>query len=198
VSNATAWRPVVGWLLAVVAGVIVVYIVLSEREPKGADPKWELAIRSGMPFVSAELVAAPPELSPSQEIVLQERLDALFQRTFLEPQGGDYLVLAIRGPQTWLEPRVPIDQWRAFHLVVSPTQKTVLRCYPRLGDMTWFDTDFHVESTQLEAGKWYQVRIFVRLFRQLTTSTLRAFRIDFVSAQPCGIRISDLYVEGER
>lgn len=197
-SNATAWRPVVGWLLAVVAGAIVVAVVLSEREPKGADPKWELAIRSGMPFVSAEPVAAPPMLLPSDVGTLKDWVNALFLRAFLEPQEGEYLILRCRGSQMWLKPRDPVDRWRALHLVVSPTRETVLRCYPRFGDMAWYEADLYANSPQLEAGRWYRVRIFIRLFRQLTERPLRDFRIDIVSPLPNDLRIADLYIEGER
>lgn len=194
----SGWRLRVAWLLSVAAGSIGVAAVLSHRVPKEADAKWELAIRSGMPFVSAELISTPPVLSPSQASVLKYQMDTLFQRAFLEPQAGNYLVLAGHGSQTWLKPRGPFNQWRALHLVISPAQKTALRCFPRFGDMTWFDGDFYAESPPLEAGKWYQVRIFVRLFRQLTESPLRDLRVDFVSSQPCELRLSSLFIEGER
>lgn len=192
------WRLRAAWLLSVAAGSIGVAAVLSDRVPKEADPKWELAIRSGMPFVSAELISTPPALSPYQVSDLKYRLDGLFLHAFLEPQAGNYLVLAGHGSQTWLKPRDLVDQWHAFHLVMSPAQKTALRCYPRFGEMTWYDADFFAEGPQLEAGKWYEVRIFVRLFRQLTKSPLRDFRIDFVSSQPSDLLISDLYIEGGR
>jgi hypothetical protein len=195
ISIATRRR--IAWLLAVVVGVFVVDVVLSERIPKGADPKWELAIRSGMAFVSAEPVAAPPAPLPSRVQDLKYRVDALFLRAFLEPQEGQYLILACLGSQRWLKPRAPVDRWRALHLVVSPTQKTVLRCYPRFAEMTWYDADLYAESPTLEAGKWYQVRIFVRLFRQLTERPLRDFRIDIISPLPNDLRIADLYIEGE-
>ena len=192
------WRLRAAWLLSVAAGSIGVAVALSHRVPKEADPKWEMAIRSGMPFVSAELISTPPALSPSQVSFLKYRLDSLFLRAFLEPQAGNYLVLAGHGSQTWLKPRDLVDEWRAFHLVISPAQKTALRCYPRFGDMTWYDPDFYAESPQLEAGKWYQVRIFVRLFRELTRSALRDFRVDFLSSQPSELRIAELYVEREQ
>lgn len=193
----SVWRLRAAWLLAVAAGSIGVSAVLSRRVETEVDPKWELAIRSGMPFVSAEHIPTPQALSASQVSFLKYRLDALFLRAFLEPQSADYLILASRGSQTWLKPR-DLNDWRAFHLVVSPTQRTALRCYPRFWDMTWYDPAFYSDGPLLDAGTWYEVRIFVRLFRQLTKSSLRDFRIDFISSQPCELRISDLYVERER
>ena len=194
----SVWRLRAVWLLCVAAGSIGVAAVLSGRVSKEADPKWELAIRSGMPFVSAELVSAPPALSPSDVIALRYQLDARFQRAFLEPQAGDYLVLAGRRAQTWLKSREFIDQWHAVDLVVSPTQRTAVRCYPRFVDMTSYDADFYAEGPVLEAGKWYRLRIFVRLFRQLTRMPLRDFRLDFVSARTGDLRVSDLSIEGEQ
>lgn len=192
------WRLRAAWLLSVAAGSIGVAVALSHRVPKETDPKWEMAIRSGMPFVSAEVISPPPALSPSQASFLKYRLDALFLRAFLELPESEYLILRCRGSQRWLKTRDLVDEWRAFHLVISPAQKTALRCYPRFGDMTWYDPDFYAESPQLEAGKWYEVRVFVRLFRQLTEHPLRDFRIDIVSPLPNDLRIADLYVERER
>jgi hypothetical protein len=198
VRRDSGWRPRATWLLSVAVGSAVVALVLSGRAPKDADPKWELAIRSGMPFVSVTLVPDRPPLSPSQVFLLKGRLDGLFERAFLEPGTGNYLVLSESGPQTWLKPRGSVDLWRAFHLVISPSQKTVLRCYPRFEGMTWYDPDFYVESQPLEAGSWYQVRIFVQLFRQLTKRPLLDFRIDFIPRQSRLLSIADLYVEGRR
>ncbi len=192
------WRLRAAWLLSVAVGSSCVAVLLSSGVQKEADPKWEMAIRSGMPFVSAELTSPPPALSPPQVSVLRYRLDDLFQRAFLEPQAGDYLILAGRGSQTWLKSRDLVDEWHALHLVISPAQSTVLRCYPRFGDMTWYDPDFYAESPLLESGKWYEVRVFVRLLRELTRSPLRDFRVDFrLLSQPRELQISELYVEKE-
>ncbi len=164
------------------------------------DPKWELAIRKGMPFVSATpLDDAPPPPSEGLRTAIRQAVDHLFIRAFLEPSEEEYLVLTGKGGQSWLLTRELDADWRAFYLDVAPVSDVVVRCYPRFRGMSWFEGDFFAESGTLPKGRWSRLRIDVRLFRQLARAELQDLRIDVVS--PGGspaLRLGAIYIERER
>lgn len=195
--NATAWRPVAAWLLSVAAGVTVVAVVLSYRVPKEADPKWELAIRTGMPFVSATPIESPQEMFSLEPNGLRAVFDAFFVRAFLSARTDEHLVLETTGPQHWLQARFIENDCRALHLVLMPDRDLVLRCYPRVGDMRYYDSDFFTDSPTMSGKTWYHVKIFLRLFRQLSEKPLRGLRLDFGGGEKRTVRIAAFYVERE-
>lgn len=162
------------------------------------DPKWELAIRQGMPFVGA-VPLAPAEVTLSEDPAgLKATFESLFVHAFLRARTEEYLVLESTGPQRWLRTRVLEDDWRALHVVLKPDQDLVLRCYPRVGAMESFESDFFADSPKLKGGTWYHVTLFVRLFRQLSRQPVRDLRLDLVAEGNVTIRFATFSVERER
>lgn len=180
---------------AAAAGLLLAVSLFPACVRDEVDPKWELAIRKGMPFVDAEPVEAPSALFSTEPNGLQVTLDALFRRAFLSARTETHLVLEATGFQRWLETRALEQNWRSVHVVMMPEQDIIVRCYPRVGDMTYFDPDFFAESMTLRGGTWNHVTVRVVLFRQLSEQPVRALRLDFMSPPRPRIRIAALYVE---
>jgi hypothetical protein len=161
------------------------------------DPKWEMAIRKGMPFVSATPIESPQEMFSMEPNSLLAMFDAFFVRAFLRAGADEHLVLETTGPQHWLQARVIENDWRALHLVLMPDRDLVLRCYPRVGDMPYYDSDFFTDSPTMSGKTWYHVKIFLRLFRQLSEKPLRDLRLDFGGGEKRTVHIAAFYVERE-
>ncbi len=163
------------------------------------DPKWELAVRTGMPFVDATPVDLSQVTFVAEPKQVQEAFDALFVRAFLKARIDEHFVLETTGPSHWLRMPVVENDWRILHLVVKADSDLVLRCYPRVGDMPYYDSDFFTDSPLLKGGSWYHVTVFVRLFRQLSEQPLRDLRFDLIGhGERKSLRFAAFYVEKER
>jgi hypothetical protein len=183
--------------MTALAGLILTAFLVPACVKDEVDPKWELAIRKGMPFVDAEPVEAPSALFSTEPNGLQVTLDSLFRRAFIQTRTDEHLVLEMTGPQRWLETRSLEPSWRAIHLVVKAEQDLVLRCYPRVGDMTYYDSDFFTDSPKITKNTWQHVTVRVILFRQLSEQPVRSLRLDIIEPWRPRIRIASLYVERE-
>ena len=183
--------------LAATAGLALAALLCTACVRDEIDPKWELAIRKGMPFVDAEPIETLATVFSTEPNGLQVTLDSLFRRAFLKTRTAEHLVLETTGPQRWLETRSLERSWRAIHLVLMADQDFVLRCYPRVGDMTYYDPDFFADSPKITKGTWHHVTVRVILFRQLSEQPVRALRLDPIGNVLMPIRIASLYVERE-
>lgn len=178
-----------------VASLLLAALLSSSCVRDEVDPKWELAIRKGMPFVDAEPVEAISTVFSTEPNGLQATLHSLFRRAFLEARTDEHLVLEATGPQRWLETRSLERSWRAIHLVVKTEQELFVRCYPRVGDMEYYDSSFFADSPKITRDTWYHVTVRITLFRQLSEQPVRALRLDPVGPSRPRIRIASLYVE---
>lgn len=183
--------------MTTIAGLLVAALLVPACVQDEVDPKWELAIRTGMPFVDAEPVEAPSALFSTEPNGLQVTLDSLFRRAFIQTRTDEHLVLEMTGPQRWLETRSLEPSWRAIHLVLMADRDFVLRCYPRVGDMAYYDPDFFAESTRIPRNKWHHVTVRISLLRQLSEQPFRSLRLDPGLRARFRIRIASLYVERE-
>lgn len=181
--------------MTALAGLILAAFLVPACVKDEVDPKWELAIRKGMPFVDAEPVETLSTVFSTEPNGLQVTLDAMFRRAFLSARTDEHLVLQATGPQRWLETRSLDQSWRAIHIVLMTEQDLVVRCYPRVGDMTYYDSNFFADSPKITKGAWQHVTVWVILFRQLSDQPVRALRLDPVGPSRPRIRIASLYVE---
>jgi|GEM_PF-5165075 hypothetical protein len=183
--------------IAALAGLLLACLLAPACVRDEVDPKWELAIRTGMPFVDAEPIETLSTVFSTEPNGLQVTLDSLFRRAFLKTRTDEHLVLETTGPQRWLETRSLERSWMAIHLVLMADQDFVLRCYPRVGDMTYYDPNFFADSPKITKGTWHHVTVRVVLFRQLSEQPVRSLRLDPVFRANFRIRIASLYVERE-
>lgn len=182
--------------MTALAGLLLAALLVPACIRDEVDPKWELAIRKGMPFVDAEPIETLSTVFSTEPNGLQVTLDSLFRRAFIKVRMDEHLVLETTGPQRWLETRSLEQSWRAIHFVLMADRDFVLRCYPRVGDMTYYDPDFFADSPKITKDTWHHVTVRVILFRQLSKKPVRSMRLDIVepSWRP-PIHIAALYVE---
>lgn len=183
--------------MTALAGMLLAALLVPACIRDEVDPKWELAIRKGMPFVDVEPIEALSTVFSTEPNGLQVTLDSLFRRAFIQVRMDEHLVLTTTGNQRWLETRSLEQSWRSVHLVLMADRDFVLRCYPRIGDMTYYDPDLFADSPRVTKGTWNHVTVHAILFRQLSEQPVRTLRLDPMGPPVFSIRIASVYVERE-
>ncbi len=181
--------------MTALAGLILAAFLVPACVKDEVDPKWELAIRKGMPFVDAEPVETLSTVFSTEPNGLQVTLDAMFRRAFLSARTDEHLILTTTGNQRWLETRSLEQSWHSIHVVLMADRDFVLRCYPRVGDMTYYDPDFFADSPRMTKGTWNHVTVRANLFRQLSEQPVRALRLDPMGPPRFDIHLASIYVE---